>query len=171
MGSRSGRPSGRPDAHASPLPADTTQFAHNAERQLAKLLDFYGTEWHYEPHTFVLARDPDGKIAEAFSPDFYLPTHRRYLEVTTLRQALVTRKNRKVRQLRELYPHIDIQIIYQRDYQHLLVRYGLETPEQQRDATQAHAPGVRATEESGGLLELGPIGPTHPSSPTFRQAG
>jgi hypothetical protein len=86
--------------------------------------------WEYEPHTFVLARGADGHPTSAFAPDFWLPDHDRYIEVTTLDQRLVTKKNRKLRQLRVLRPDIDITLIYQRDYLQLLVKYGLEPPEQ-----------------------------------------
>ncbi|MGY6499640.1 MAG: hypothetical protein ACXIVQ_01885 [Acidimicrobiales bacterium] len=112
------------------LAADTVTFAHNAEHQFARLLDFYGMRWEYEPRTFVLERHPDGSIAEAFTPDFHLVDVDRYVELTTQRQALVTRKNRKVRRLRELYPDVDVTVVYQRDYLHLLARFGLDAPEQ-----------------------------------------
>ncbi|QXC61984.1 hypothetical protein KSP35_03955 [Aquihabitans sp. G128] len=105
-------------------------FAHNAERQLARLFDFYAVRWEYEPHTFVLARGADGHPTAAFAPDFWLPDHDRYVEVTTMEQRLVTRKNRKLRQLRALHPGIDVTLIYQRDYLQLLVKYGLERPQQ-----------------------------------------
>ena len=49
-----------------------------------------------------------------------------FIEITTMNQKLVTKKNRKVRQLRELYPEIRVKIFYQRDYLHLLVKYGLD---------------------------------------------
>ena len=78
----------------------------------------------------MLARSADGHITSAFAPDFWLPTHGRYIEVTTLDQRLVTRKNRKLRQLRAQRPDIDITLLYQRDYRELLVKYGLEAPEQ-----------------------------------------
>jgi hypothetical protein len=149
------------------LPSDQVEFAHNSERQLAQLFDFYGIAWLYEPHCFELAWAPDGSVLEAFSPDFYLPDHGRYLEVTTLRQELVTRKNRKVRRLRERYPDIDVRVVYQRDYLHLLARYGLEAPSQRADL----APSQRATDGAISLLDQGPIAPSHPSSPTFRRAG
>jgi hypothetical protein len=42
----------------------------------------------------------------------------------------VTKKNRKVRRLRELYPDVKIKIFYSRDYLNLLVKYGLEEPSQ-----------------------------------------
>ena len=112
------------------LPYEQVAFAHNAERQVARLFDFYAVRWEYEPHTFVFARGLDGHPTSAFSPDFWLPDHGRYVEVTTMDQRLVTKKNRKLRTLRALHPEIDITLIYQRDYLQLLVKYGLEPPEQ-----------------------------------------
>jgi hypothetical protein len=106
------------------------RFAHNSERQFAKLLDFYGVAWEYEPRTFVLERDADGNPMQAFTPDFYLPAFDSYIEITTLNQKLVTKKNRKARRLRELHPEIEIKVLYQRDYLHLLTKFGLEPPSQ-----------------------------------------
>ena len=106
------------------------RFAHNSERQFAKLLDFYAIECEYEPRTFVLERDRDGSPAQAFTPDFYLPTYDLYIEITTLNQKLVTKKNRKARRLVELHPDVHIKVLYQRDYLQLLVKYGLEPPSQ-----------------------------------------
>ena len=113
------------------------RFAHNSERQFAKLLDFYNIAWDYEPRTFTLEWDRDGKPAQAFAPDFYLPAYDIYIEITTLNQRLVTKKNRKARRLREQYPEIQIRVLYQRDYLHLLVKYGLEQPSQLVDAGDA----------------------------------
>src|SRR5260370_40248527 len=113
-----------------PLPHELVRFAHNSERQFAKLLDFYGIEWTYEPRTFTLERDRDGSPAQAFSPDFYLPAYDLYIEITTLNQQLVTKKNRKARRLRELHHEIRIKELDQRDYLHLLVKYNLELPSQ-----------------------------------------
>ena len=112
------------------LPHERVHFAHNSERQFAKLLDFYGIEWEYEPRTFTLERDRDGRPAQAFTPDFYLPAYDLYIEITTLNQKLVTKKNRKARRLREMHPEVRIKVLYQRDYLHLLVKYGLEPPSQ-----------------------------------------
>jgi hypothetical protein len=112
------------------LPHEQVRFAHNSERQFAKLLDFYAIEWQYEPRTFVLERDRDGNPAQAFSPDFYLPAYDVYIEITTLNQKLVTKKNRKARRVQELYPEVSVKVFYQRDYLHLLVKYGLEPPSQ-----------------------------------------
>jgi len=106
------------------------RFAHNSERQFAKLLDFYGIVWEYEPRTFTLEWDRDGRPAQAFTPDFYLPAYDLYIEITTLNQRLVTKKNRKARRLAEQYPDVAIRVLYQRDYLHLLVKYGLEPPSQ-----------------------------------------
>jgi len=115
------------------LPHEEVRFAHNSERQFAKLLDFYGIRWAYEPRTFNLELDRDGNPAQAFTPDFYLPAQDLYIEITTLNQKLVTKKNRKARRLVELYPEIQIKVLYQRDYLHLLVKYGLEPPSQLSD--------------------------------------
>jgi hypothetical protein len=112
------------------LPHTETRFAHNSERQFAKLLDFYGIEWQYEPRTFTLEWDRDGQPVQAFSPDFYLPAYDLYIEITTLNQKLVTKKNRKLRRLTELHPDIKVKLFYQRDYLALLVKYGLEEPSQ-----------------------------------------
>jgi hypothetical protein len=106
------------------------RFAHNSEAQFAKLLDFYGIAWDYEPRTFTLEVDRDGNPIQAFTPDFYLPAYDLYIEITTLNQKLVTKKNRKARRLQEQYPDVNIKVLYQRDYLRLLVKYGLEPPSQ-----------------------------------------
>jgi hypothetical protein len=106
------------------------RFAHNSERQFAKLLDFYDIAWEYEPRTFTLEWDSEGRPAQAFAPDFYLPAYDLYIEITTLNQKLVTKKNKKARRLREQHPDVEIRVLYQRDYLHLLVKYGLEAPSQ-----------------------------------------
>jgi hypoxanthine phosphoribosyltransferase len=112
------------------LPHEQVRFAHNAEEQLAKLLDFYGVAWEYEPRTFELDHGDDGQVTRAFTPDFYLPAHDLYIEVTTLRQELVTKKNGKLRRLRELHPDVHVKILYQRDYLGLIAKYGLAEPQQ-----------------------------------------
>jgi hypothetical protein len=104
------------------------------------LLDFYAIVWEYEPRTFVLRRDRDGNPVQAFSPDFYLPVYDLYIEITTLNQKLVTKKNRKARMVQELYPDVSVRVLYQRDYLHLLVKYGLEPPSQLSEADGAAEP-------------------------------
>jgi hypothetical protein len=108
------------------LPSDTVRFAHASERQFAKLLDFYQIAWDYEPTSFPIAWDRDGNPVQRFTPDFYLREFDLYIEITTLNQKLVTKKNRKVRRLRERYPEIRCKIFYQRDYLSLVTKYGLE---------------------------------------------
>jgi len=111
-------------------PTDQIIFAHNSERQFARLLDFYRVDWEYEPTAFPIEWDSAGNPVQYFRPDFYLPGFDLYIEITTLNQRLVTRKNRKVRRLRELYPQVRIKVLYQRDYLSLLAKYGLERPSQ-----------------------------------------
>jgi hypothetical protein len=101
-------------------------FGHPSEEIFANLLDFYRIAWEYEPRSFPLQWDKDGKVIEAFTPDFYLPEFDLYVELTTMKQALVTRKNRKIKLLRAVYPHINIQVFYQKDFQDLVFKYGLK---------------------------------------------
>ena len=105
--------------------ADRPNFANQAEIECANLLDFYGLEWEYEPRSFVLETDGDGRIIEAFTPDFYLPEQDLYLEVTVMKQSLVTRKNRKIRKLRERYPDVRIKLFTRRDIERLAQKYKL----------------------------------------------
>jgi hypoxanthine phosphoribosyltransferase len=116
----------RPASPPEPLPSDQVSFAHASERQFARLLDFYQIEWLYEPTSFDLERDKEGGVTQRFTPDFFLPAYDLYIEITTLNQKLVTKKNRKVRRLRELYPEINCKIFYQRDYLSLVMKYGLD---------------------------------------------
>ena len=102
------------------------RFVNEAELEYAKILDYYGVPWMYEPHTFVLERDDEGKVVEAFTPDFYLPDQDLYLEVTVMKQSLVTRKNRKLRKLRQRYPDVNVKLFYKRDLERLAARWGLE---------------------------------------------
>ena len=113
-------------APASGLKSDNTGFAHASERQFARLLDFYAIDWEYEPTSFDIDFDADGVVVSRFTPDFYLPAYDLYIEITTLNQKLVTKKNRKVRRLRERYPEVKCKIFYQRDYLSLVAKYGLE---------------------------------------------
>jgi bifunctional protein TilS/HprT len=100
-----------------------SSFGHSSEEEFAKLLDFYRIEWLYEPRSFPLAWQ-DNKVAEMFTPDFYLPELDLYIELTTLKQSLITEKNRKLRRLREIYPEINIKLLNKSDYLRLLAKYG-----------------------------------------------
>jgi hypoxanthine phosphoribosyltransferase len=101
------------------------RFANQAELECAQLLDFYGVPWEYEPTSFVLERDADGRVTSAFTPDFYLPEQDLYVEVTVMKQSLVTRKNRKLREVRRLYPGVKVKLFYRRDIERLAQRYQL----------------------------------------------
>jgi hypoxanthine phosphoribosyltransferase len=103
-----------------PLPG----FAHASEGEMARILDFYRIRWEYEPHTFPILWNLDGTVVESFSPDFWLPDLDLYLEMTTLRQKLVRKKNRKLRRIRELYPDIRIKLFYARDFRALMLKFG-----------------------------------------------
>jgi hypoxanthine phosphoribosyltransferase len=99
-------------------------FAHASEAEMSRILDFYAVRWEYEPHTFPILWNLEGDVVESFSPDFYLPDLDLYLEMTTLRQKLVRKKNRKLRRLRELYPDLNVKLFYARDFRALMLKYG-----------------------------------------------
>ncbi len=105
-------------------PVKPIVFGHPSEQMFANLLDFYRIRWDYEPRSFPLQWDKDGRVTEAFTPDFYLHEPDLYVELTTMKQSHVTRKNRKVKMLRAIYPHINIQVFYQKDFQDLIFKYG-----------------------------------------------
>lgn len=101
----------------------SAKFVHSSEAEFARILDFYRIKWVYEPRSFPLRWEGD-RVTEMFTPDFYLPGLDLYVELTTMKQSLVTKKNRKLRQLRELYPEVNIRLLYRKDYQSLLAKYG-----------------------------------------------
>lgn len=106
---------------------DTTpQFAHPVEVEFARILDFYGIPWEYEPRTFVLCRDQQGNITEAFTPDFYLPDQDLYVELTTMQPSQIRHKNRKVRHLRERYPDVHVKLFKRGDIRSLMLKFGVE---------------------------------------------
>lgn len=98
-------------------------FAHPSEQEFARFLDYYRIRWQYEPVSFPIAWEA-GNVSEMFTPDFYLPEHDLYIELTTMKQSLVTPKNRKLRMVRELYPELNVRLLYRRDYQQLLAKAG-----------------------------------------------
>jgi Fe-S-cluster formation regulator IscX/YfhJ len=103
-------------------------FAHQSEQEFANILDFYHIAWQYEPRTFPIEWDAEGNVVKSFTPDFYLPEHNLYIELTTLKQSLVTKKNRKVRKLRELYPDVNIKVLYASDYRKLVEKFAGSSP-------------------------------------------
>ncbi len=113
------------------------KFVHPSEETFAKILDFYGIEWEYEPRTFPLEWDEYGTVLEAFAPDFYLPSQDLYIELTTLRPKLATYKNRRVRRMQELYPHVHVKLLKRREMRDLMVKYGLYDSADQIQGTAA----------------------------------
>lgn len=103
-----------------------SEFAHPIEEEFARILEYYGVRWEYEPRTFPLAWDEDGNVTEAFAPDFYLPDENLYVELTTMRPKLITKKNRKLRRLRELYPDVNIKLFKRNDMRDLMIKFGLD---------------------------------------------
>ena len=82
----------------------THPFAHRSEAEFAEILDFYGIRWEYEATAFPLTHDTDGRVASRFAPDFYLPDVKLWVEITTIRQALMRQKRRKLRRVGLLGP-------------------------------------------------------------------
>ncbi|NLE44259.1 MAG: hypothetical protein GX620_06025 [Chloroflexi bacterium] len=102
-------------------------FSHPTEEAFARILDFYGIAWMYEPRTFPLEWDADGNVTEAFSPDFYLPDQDLYVELTTLRPKLARYKNRRLRRMQELYPDVNVKLFKRKDLRELMIKYGLDS--------------------------------------------
>ena len=102
-----------------------TAFAHPSEEQFAQLLDFYGILWEYEPHLFELEHHPDGTLKKAFAPDFYLPQSDTYVELTTMGQRQLGRKHRKIRLLKERYPHVRLRLFSRKALIELWARFGV----------------------------------------------
>ncbi|MGI5916923.1 MAG: hypothetical protein ACOX9A_10825 [Anaerolineae bacterium] len=100
-------------------------FSHPSEREFARILDFFGIAWRYEPTTFPLRWDDDGRLLEAFSPDFFLVDQNLYVELTTLQPRLMRIKRQKLRRLAELYPEVNVRLWSRKDFNHLLERFGI----------------------------------------------
>lgn len=120
-------------------PLDEISFAHASERVAAEILDYYQIRWLYEPVSFPIQWDGQGNVIASFTPDFYLQDFDMFIELTTMSQKLVTKKNRKVRRLRELYPEVNVKVFYQKDFRALLARFGI-------------ASEMRAHSEGGGFV-------------------
>lgn len=128
-------------------------FAHESEEEFARILDFYGVVWQYEPHSFPL-REEEGRVVEAFTPDFYLPDLDLYVELTTLKQSLVTEKHRKLRRFQERYPDAQIKLLHRSDYLSLLAKYGFG-PFSEVEVEGIHEVLISASELERRVGELG----------------
>ncbi len=98
-------------------------FVHPAEAEFAAFLDFYRIRWEYEPKSFPL-RWRNGRVAEMFTPDFYLPQQDLFIELTTMKQSLVTRKHRKIRRFKSMYPNVNVTLVHRKAFHELLGRFG-----------------------------------------------
>jgi hypoxanthine phosphoribosyltransferase len=138
-------------------------FAHASEAELARILEYYQVHWEYEPRSFPILWNLDGKVVESFTPDFYLPELDLFIELTTLKQSLVRKKNRKLRRLRELYPDIRIKLFYAKDFKALMLKYGridlaasLSGPEGQARAPQLDGAGLEELDRPLAALASAP---------------
>jgi hypoxanthine phosphoribosyltransferase len=138
---------------------DATRFAHASEAEMARILDFYDVRWEYEPTTFPILWNLDGEVIESFAPDFYLPELEVFLEMTTLKQRLVRKKNRKLRRLRELYPDVRIKLFYARDFRAMMLKYGRFGLAESLSGTPGQVMPERAAVEIPVEGELGTVEP------------
>lgn len=139
-------------------------FAHASEAELARILDFYDVRWAYEPDTFPIGWNLEGDVVESFSPDFYLPDLDLYVELTTLKQKLVRKKNRKLRRLRELYPDVRIKLFYARDFRALLLKFGRLALVDELTGTSGQATPPRSV-VAGGNASAVPAGTAEDAGP------
>ena len=144
----------------------TTPFAHASEAEMSRILDFYAVRWDYEPHTFPILWNLDGDVVESFAPDFYLPDLDLYLEMTTLRQKLVRKKNRKLRRLRELYPDLNVKLFYARDFRALMLKYGRLALVDGLSGTLGHVADPHGTLEAAGSPPEPPSRPDPRATPS-----
>src|SRR5436190_1201493 len=145
-----------------PLPS----FAHASEAEMGRILDFYRIRWEYEPHTFPILWNLDGVVIESFSPDFWLPDLDLYLEMTTLRQKLVRKKNRKLRRVLELYPDLRVKLFYARDFRALMLKFGKLGLVAELSGTSGQVVPVRVDGPmSASAIELS----MEPGPPTFEE--
>jgi hypoxanthine phosphoribosyltransferase len=124
------------------------RFAHQSEAELARILDYYGVAWRYEPVTFPISWNAAGAVVESFAPDFYLPEIDLFVELTTLKQSLVRKKNRKLRHLHQLYPEVRVKLFYARDFKALMLKY-------RRLSFLTDVAAANGSSGAGSLLEAG----------------
>jgi hypothetical protein len=145
-------------------------FAHASEAEFARILDFYQVAWEYEPQVFPILWDLDGNVLESFAPDFYLPDMELFVELTTLQQRLVRKKNRKVRRLRELYPDVRIKLFYARDFRALMLKYGRAALAEELSGTMGQVmPQARDAEIQAPVAVDAPAAPAQAESPAAEQ--
>ena len=137
-------------------------FAHASEAEMARILDFYRIRWEYEPHRFPILWNLEGTVVESFSPDFWLPDLDLYLEMTTLRQKLVRKKNRKLRRVLELYPDLRVKLFYARDFRALMLKFGRLALVEELSGTSGHLVPDRGPAAADALASLVAVAPNVP---------
>jgi len=115
--------------HPSSIATQSSDFAHPSEKTFASLLSLYGHKWEYEPIEFALAWNENGQPTRGFRPDFYLPELNVFIELTVLEQRLVTKKNAKIRAFRALYPEVELVVVYQKDFNDIVLKHSNVTSE------------------------------------------
>jgi hypoxanthine phosphoribosyltransferase len=147
-----------------PPEAPGPSFAHASEAEMARILDFYEVRWDYEPHVYPLRWNLNGDVVESFAPDFFLPDLDLYVELTTLKQRLVRKKNRKLRRLRALYPDLRIKLFYARDFRALMLKYGRIALADELSGTTGHLVPDRDAEPADEGTEQAIVEPAAPVS-------
>lgn len=79
------------------------KFAHELEERFAEILDYFELEYEYEPTTFILKTTANGEIKQGFTPDFFIPEHNIYVEITAMNGSSCNKKRRKIEAIDELY--------------------------------------------------------------------
>jgi len=115
--------------HPSSITTQSSIFAHPSEKTFASFLSLYGYKWDYEPIEFALAWNENGQPIRGFRPDFYLPELNVFIELTVLEQRLVTKKNAKIRAFRALYPEVELVVVYQKDFNDIVLKHSNVTSE------------------------------------------
>tara|TARA_B100001564_G_scaffold181707_1_gene152606 strand:- start:596 stop:928 length:333 start_codon:yes stop_codon:yes gene_type:complete len=95
------------------------KFAHYSENIFADHLDLFSIDWIYEPTSFPL-KWGSGSIKMMFTPDFYLPQLDIYVEITTMNQNLITKKQKKIKLAKRLYPQYKFKLINESQFYNFL---------------------------------------------------
>lgn len=96
-------------------------FAHYSEKLFAEHLNLFDINWIYEPKSFPL-KWGSGAIKMMFTPDFYLPEYNTYIEITTMDQKLITKKQKKIKLARKLYPQTSFKLINEKEFYNFLTK-------------------------------------------------
>lgn len=105
--------------------SEPPRFANRIELEWAKFFDFYELPWDYEPTVFVFGLSDQGGYF-GFRPDFYLPEQDLYVEITVGKSVTLSRKNKKIRKLRQMYPDVKLKVFRRSDFVALAARIGLD---------------------------------------------